>query len=241
MPDYEGTLRKNVNIQYHDYGPILTVRRNPAGFARQPACRSGRLTWLFRAWLSWAIFPIIMPVLALLIKLDSPGPVFFKQLRPGKHNKLFPCYKLRTMRTDLSGTELQATKGDARVTRIGRFLRASSLDELPQFFNVWFGHMSVVGPRPNMQSQLEEYSKLIEHLRPPPHRDARHHGLRAGERLPGRNPRLGRHGKARGVRPEIRRKLVAAARCENHHQDGQKHDWRARRMLINRKGLLVDL
>nr|GEY63207.1 exopolysaccharide production protein PSS, putative [Tanacetum cinerariifolium] len=91
----------------------------------------------------------------------AEGPVFFKQLRPGKRNQLFPCYKLRTMRTDLSGLELQATKDDARVTRFGRFLRSSSLDELPQFFNVWMGHMSVVGPRPNMVSQLEEYSKHI--------------------------------------------------------------------------------
>ena len=160
VPDFEGTLRKNVNVQYHDYGPILTVRRNPLG------SRANRLSkrvfdLAFSGLVIVGVFPIVMPVLALLIKLDSPGPVFFKQLRPGKHNKLFPCYKLRTMRTDLGGTELQATKNDARVTRIGRFLRASSLDELPQFFNVWFGHMSVVGPRPNMQSQLEEYSKYM--------------------------------------------------------------------------------
>ena len=160
VPDFEGTLRKNVNVQYHDYGPILTVRRNPLGSrANQLSKRAFDLA--FSGLVIVGIFPIIMPILALLIKLDSPGPVFFKQMRPGKHNKLFPCYKLRSMRTDLGGTELQATKGDARVTRIGSFLRASSLDELPQFFNVWLGHMSVVGPRPNMQSQLEEYSKYI--------------------------------------------------------------------------------
>ena len=160
VPDYEGTLGQNVNVQYYDYGPILTVRRNPLGsHANQLSKRVFDLA--FSGLVIVGIFPIVMPVLALLIKLDSPGPVFFKQLRPGKHNKLFPCYKLRTMRTDLGGTELQATKGDARVTRIGRFLRASSLDELPQFFNVWLGHMSVVGPRPNMQSQLEEYSKYM--------------------------------------------------------------------------------
>jgi len=160
VPDFEGTLRKNVNIHYHDYGPILTVRRHPLGSrANQLSKRAFDLA--FSGLVIVGIFPIIMPILALVIKLDSPGPVFFKQMRPGKHNKLFPCYKLRTMRTDLSGTELQATKGDARVTRVGRFLRASSLDELPQFFNVWLGHMSVVGPRPNMLSQLEEYSKRM--------------------------------------------------------------------------------
>ncbi|WP_223648476.1 exopolysaccharide biosynthesis polyprenyl glycosylphosphotransferase [Hymenobacter psoromatis] len=160
VPDFEGTLRKNVTVQYHDYGPILTVRRHPLGSrANQLSKRAFDLA--FSGLVIGGIFPILLPILALLIKLDSPGPVFFKQMRPGKRNKLFPCYKLRTMRTDLSGTELQATKGDARVTRVGRFLRASSLDELPQFFNVWLGHMSVVGPRPNMQSQLEEYSKYI--------------------------------------------------------------------------------
>lgn len=168
VPDFEGTLHKNVNIHYHAYGPILTVRRQPLAFrANQIAKRAFDL--VFSGLVIVGIFPIILPVLALLIKLDSPGPVFFKQMRPGKRNKLFPCYKLRTMRTDQSGTEVQATKGDARVTRIGKFLRASSLDELPQFFNVVLGHMSVVGPRPNMLSQLEEYSK---HIRQYPQRHA---------------------------------------------------------------------
>ncbi len=160
VPDFEGTLHKGVTMHYHGRGPILTVRRHPLGFrANQLAKRLFDL--VFSGLVIVGVFPILLPVLAFLIKLDSPGPVFFKQLRPGKRNKLFPCYKLRTMRTDQGGTELQATKGDARVTRIGRFLRASSLDELPQFFNVWLGHMSVVGPRPNMVSQLEEYSKHI--------------------------------------------------------------------------------
>lgn len=160
VPDFEGTLHKGVNVHYHSHGPILTVRRHPLGLrANQTVKRLFDLA--FSGFVIVGIFPFIMPILAVLIKLDSPGPVFFKQLRPGKRNQLFPCYKLRTMRTNLSGLELQATKGDARVTRFGRFLRSSSLDELPQFFNVWLGHMSVVGPRPNMVSQLEEYSKHI--------------------------------------------------------------------------------
>ncbi len=160
VPDFEGTLHKGVSMHYHGRGPILTVRQHPLGFrANQLAKRLFDV--VFSGLVIVGIFPLLLPVLAVLIKLDSPGPVFFKQLRPGKRNKLFPCYKLRTMRTDLGGTELQATKGDARVTRIGRFLRASSLDEIPQFFNVWLGQMSVVGPRPNMVSQLEEYSKHI--------------------------------------------------------------------------------
>jgi putative colanic acid biosynthesis UDP-glucose lipid carrier transferase len=168
VPDFEGTLHKGVNLHYHDCGPMLTVRRNPLAFRMNQLVKRV-FDLAFSGLVIVGIFPLVLPVLALLIKLDSPGPVFFKQLRPGKRNKLFPCYKLRTMRTDVGGTELQATKGDARVTRVGRFLRASSLDELPQFFNVWLGHMSVVGPRPNMVSQLEEYSR---HIRAYPQRHA---------------------------------------------------------------------
>lgn len=160
VPDFEGTLRKGVELHYNDYGPVLTVRRHPLGFrTNQVAKRLFDLT--FSGLVIVGVFPVLLPLLALLIKIDSPGPVFFKQMRPGKRNKLFPCYKLRTMRTEANGTELQATRGDVRVTRVGRFLRASSLDEIPQFFNVWLGHMSVVGPRPHMLSQLEEYSKHI--------------------------------------------------------------------------------
>lgn len=160
VPDFEGTLHKGVNVHYDGRSPIITVRRQPLAFQMNRIAK--RLFDLaFSGFVIVGVFPIVLPILALLIKLDSPGPVFFKQMRPGKRNKLFPCYKLRTMRTDHGKTELQATKGDDRVTRVGRFLRASSLDELPQFFNVWLGHMSVVGPRPNMLSQLEEYSKRI--------------------------------------------------------------------------------
>jgi len=92
---------------------------------------------------------------------DAAGPVFFVQKRPGKKNRLFGCYKFRSMRVNGSA-EVQATKGDSRITKTGAFLRKTSLDELPQFFNVLLGDMSVVGPRPNMMKQLEEYSKTID-------------------------------------------------------------------------------
>jgi putative colanic acid biosynthesis UDP-glucose lipid carrier transferase len=85
-------------------------------------------------------------------------------MRPGKQNKLFDCYKFRTMRVN-DNTEHQATKNDARITRVGAFLRKTSLDEIPQFFNVLLGNMSVVGPRPNMISQLQEYSSKIQNYR----------------------------------------------------------------------------
>ncbi len=160
VPDYQGTMRQDVSVYYYDHLPILTIRQAPLGFrANQVPKRAFDIA--FSLFVILGIFPLVLPLLAVLIKLDTPRPVFFQQLRPGKRNQLFPCYKLRTMRADHGRAELQATLADPRVTRIGQFLRKSSLDELPQFFNVLLGHMSVVGPRPNMISQLEEYSKHI--------------------------------------------------------------------------------
>ncbi|GAB3874873.1 hypothetical protein GCM10028824_28850 [Hymenobacter segetis] len=158
VPDYQGTVGKDVGVYFHDHLPILMVRQEPLGFRTNQVLKRA-FDLGFSLFVILGLFPIILPVLAVLIKLDSPGPVFFKQMRPGKRNKLFPCYKLRTMRADHRQTELQATKADPRVTRVGKYLRKYNLDELPQFFNVLLGHMSVVGPRPNMVSQLEEYSK----------------------------------------------------------------------------------
>ena len=95
------------------------------------------------------------------IKLDSPGPVFFKQKRNGLNDKEFYCYKFRSMRVNTQADSLQATKDDPRKTRWGNIMRKTSIDELPQFINVLLGDMSVVGPRPHMLKHTEEYSKLI--------------------------------------------------------------------------------
>ena len=107
--------------------------------------------------LSWLI-----PLIALLIKLDSKGPVFFIQKRTGINNKTFNCLKFRSMRINGKADSHQATFDDKRITRLGRFLRRSNIDELPQFLNVLAGSMSVVGPRPHMLKHTEEYSKLID-------------------------------------------------------------------------------
>jgi len=106
------------------------------------------------------IFPWLIPIIGIAIKLSSPGPVFFVQARPGRRNKPFRCFKFRTMRVN-DRTEVQAAFKDPRVTKVGQFLRKTSLDELPQFFNVLLGDMSIVGPRPNMISQLDYYSQMI--------------------------------------------------------------------------------
>ena len=107
------------------------------------------------------LFPFIYIIFGLLIKLSSPGPVFFKQKRSGLNGKEFYCYKFRSMRVNVNSDEVQATKDDPRKTRIGEFMRRTSIDELPQFINVWLGDMSIVGPRPHMLKHTEQYSQLI--------------------------------------------------------------------------------
>ena len=106
--------------------------------------------------LSW-----LTPFVALLIKLESSGPVFFKQTRNGIKYKEFTCFKFRSMIENSDADIQQATKNDLRVTRLGKILRKTSLDELPQFFNVLIGDMSVVGPRPHMTRENERYSKTV--------------------------------------------------------------------------------
>ena len=108
------------------------------------------------------IVPIVFPIIALIIKLTSKGPIFFKQLRSGVNNKDFICYKFRSMALNKDADEIQATRNDMRITMIGKFIRKTNIDEFPQFFNVLFGDMSIVGPRPHMIKHTAEYSKLIE-------------------------------------------------------------------------------
>jgi putative colanic acid biosynthesis UDP-glucose lipid carrier transferase len=107
--------------------------------------------------LSWMI-----PIIGLLIFIESRGPIFFKQTRTGKNNQPFACLKFRSMRPNREADLLQATKHDQRITRIGRFLRKTSLDEFPQFINVLRGEMSLVGPRPHMVKHTDDYSKVVE-------------------------------------------------------------------------------
>lgn len=117
---------------------------------------------LFSLFIIIFVFSWLCPILAILIKLESPGPVFFIQLRTGRDNRSFRCYKFRSMYVNMEADIRQATRNDNRITKIGAFLRKTSLDELPQFFNVLIGNMSIVGPRPNMISHTEEYLRLTD-------------------------------------------------------------------------------
>lgn len=106
--------------------------------------------------LSW-----LTPLLAICIKISSPGPVFFIQKRSGRDNKPFWCFKFRSMHVNNESNERQASKNDNRITKIGAFIRKTSIDELPQFFNVFIGNMSLAGPRPHMLKHTELYGAFI--------------------------------------------------------------------------------
>jgi lipopolysaccharide/colanic/teichoic acid biosynthesis glycosyltransferase len=111
-----------------------------------------------------AVLLLILPVLALLIYLDSPGPIFYRQERLGYQGKKFYMYKFRSMRTDAerAGHTVWASKDDARITRVGRFMRALHLDELPQVYNILRNEISLIGPRP----EREEYASKLEKANP---------------------------------------------------------------------------
>jgi putative colanic acid biosynthesis UDP-glucose lipid carrier transferase len=107
--------------------------------------------------LSW-----LVPILWILVKLESKGPLIFKQAREGIKGEEFICYKFRSMRLNLLSDRVHATKNDSRVTKMGYILRKTSMDELPQFLNVLLGDMSVVGPRPHLESLSLEYQKEVD-------------------------------------------------------------------------------
>lgn len=115
---------------------------------------------------SFIIILLISPLLvfiALAVKISSPGPVIFKQIRYGMDGKPIKVWKFRSMTVMENDTSIkQATKNDVRVTKVGKILRQTSLDELPQFFNVLTGGMSIVGPRPHAVAHNEQYRNLIE-------------------------------------------------------------------------------
>ena len=108
--------------------------------------------------LSWLI-----PLIALAIKIDSKGPVFFLQKRNKRNGGIFTCIKFRSMIINEEADTSAATVDDNRITRLGKFLRNHFLDELPQFFNVWWGDMSLIGPRPHMIHDNIKYEELIEY------------------------------------------------------------------------------
>ena len=160
VPDMEGYPKRKMNISQLGSVNVISLHEEPlntplAKFIK----RSGDV--LISGLFLITLFPFIWLFCAIGIKLSSPGPVFFKQKRTGYEGKEFWCYKFRSMHASADADTKQAVKGDSRVFPFGEFLRKSSLDELPQFLNVFRGDMSIVGPRPHMLHHTEIYSELI--------------------------------------------------------------------------------
>jgi Undecaprenyl-phosphate glucose phosphotransferase len=161
VPDFRGLLNKKMDLDFFDNVPVLHIRKEPLeSLLNRFIKRSFDI--IFSSFIIITIFPWLFPILAIAIKLSSPGPVFFKQKRSGKNNEEFNCFKFRSMSVNKESDDKQATENDVRITLIGKILRKTNLDELPQFFNVLLGQMSVVGPRPHMLKHTKEYSKIID-------------------------------------------------------------------------------
>ena len=160
LPDNKNIFSKKLKFEYYDYLPILSLRdiplHNPIN-----ALIKRIFDIVFSLIVIFGILIWIAPILALIITLESRGPVFFVQKRTGYDNKEFTCFKFRSMALNTSADMKQAGKNDMRVTKIGKFLRKTSIDELPQFYNVLFGNMSVVGPRPHMIKHTDEYANRV--------------------------------------------------------------------------------
>ena len=159
IPDNKELYSKNFYLNYYDITPILSLSDFPLDDPLKSFSKR-MFDIIFSLIMIVFLLSWLIPLLGLLIVLESKGPIFFKQNRPGIKEKGFGCYKFRSM-TINSRSEDSATRNDARITRIGKFIRKTSIDELPQFFNVFLGSMSVVGPRPHLWRQNEMYGTRI--------------------------------------------------------------------------------
>ena len=161
LPDAKNIYTTKMQVDYFDYIPVLSLRRIPFD---DPANQLLKRTFdiVFSSIVIVFVLSWLSPLLYFLIRMESKGPLFFKQRRDGLDGDTFVCYKYRSMFMNDEADKIQAIRGDNRVTRIGKFLRRTSIDELPQFFNVFVGDMSVVGPRPHMLSQTRKYMKIVD-------------------------------------------------------------------------------
>lgn len=160
IPDTKEIFSKNLKIDYYEFFPVLSLKKT---MLHEPATKVFKRVFdiIFSIIIIVFLLSWLIPLLAILIKLESRGPVFFKQGRPGIDENEFFCYKLRSMKINKT-TESETSKNDPRVTRIGKVMRKTSLDEMPQFINVLLGEMSVVGPRPHLWAQNKAYGNRVK-------------------------------------------------------------------------------
>lgn len=161
LPDNKNIFSKKLKFEYYDYLPILSLRDIPLHNTINSILKRS-FDIVFSLIVIFGLLLWIGPILAVLIVLESKGPVFFIQRRTGFDNREFLCFKFRSMAMNNKADLKQAGKNDMRITKIGKFIRRTSIDELPQFYNVLFGNMSVVGPRPHMLKHTDEYASKVD-------------------------------------------------------------------------------
>ncbi|MDD6016305.1 MAG: undecaprenyl-phosphate glucose phosphotransferase [Prevotellaceae bacterium] len=156
-------FKGNMVITFMEGIPVIARREEPL---RKDSNKLAKRIFdiIFSSFVLLLIFPWIFIFVSVMIKIQSPGPIFFLQERTGLDGKIFKCIKFRSMKVNNDADEIQATKNDPRKFPFGDFMRKTNIDELPQFINVFLGDMSVVGPRPHMLKHTAEYSKLINHF-----------------------------------------------------------------------------
>lgn len=152
---------RSLNIELYDSVPVLTARENPMELEFSPIAKR-TFDILFSLFVVIGVLSWLSPIIYVLMRLESPGPLIFKQKRNGRGRKKFDCYKFRSMTVNDQANTKMVSKNDVRITKLGKILRKTSLDELPQFINVLKGDMSVVGPRPHMEKQTAEYENSVD-------------------------------------------------------------------------------
>jgi Undecaprenyl-phosphate glucose phosphotransferase len=160
VPDYSNFKSRKICYDFYGNLPVITLREEPLQYWFNRLIKRF-FDIVFSLTVIIFIFSWLFPVLFLLIRLDSKGPVIFKQLRSGIDNNYFYCLKFRTMKVNSDCDLKQAVENDSRITIIGSFLRKTSIDEFPQFLNVLIGEMSIVGPRPHMIKHTNDFSDSI--------------------------------------------------------------------------------
>ncbi|MDX1903248.1 MAG: undecaprenyl-phosphate glucose phosphotransferase [Thermonemataceae bacterium] len=161
LPNLKDFTMAELAVEQYGSVPVVLSRTEPLNdMANQLLKRSFDI--VFSLLVILGVFSWLFPLVALIIRIDSRGPIFFRQKRNGKDNKVFWVYKFRTMAYQKNATFVQATQNDTRITKIGKFLRKTSIDELPQFFNVLIGNMTVVGPRPHPLELNDNFKHIVE-------------------------------------------------------------------------------
>lgn len=161
IPKQNTILNKDLKRDFYGLVPVLEFRTIPLDNSLNLIFKR-IFDIIFSIMVILLVMSWLTPILAILIKIESNGPVFFKQLRNGYNYKSFNCLKFRSMILNEEADLIQVSKEDERITRTGRLMRKTSMDELPQFFNVLIGDMSVVGPRPHMLSHTDIYANKVD-------------------------------------------------------------------------------